>query len=165
MLAGQLRSFLYQGNESCLHLPQYEIRDYFHHKQCGPCFIRSGFIYEHPSQVTMRSLSDAGTPEWNPNFNGHLLVVIGLIAPEPGEPLWSFQKRRAKFSKPTMKLFPITSALWKLMGHQPPLAIPMVEFCQGYSELDIAAKHDWSLWNVQDRLAKAARAALRNVRT
>jgi hypothetical protein len=109
----------------------------------------------------MRKLSDAGTPDFNPQFNGHLIVVLGLFAPDPGEALHSFRKRRDKISRPTAGLFPMTSALWKLMGNQPPLAIPMLDFVSGYNEFDIAERHSWSLFDVQLRLGKASRAIMR----
>jgi hypothetical protein len=163
MLEVNFQDILYQGKSSCLDSPFYELKDPYGHIFCGPCSIRHQFLVEIPSQVTMRKLSDAGTPDFNPHFNGHLLVVLGLFPPNSGEQMHKFRERRKKISQPIKGLFPTTSALWQLMGNQPPLAIPLLEFCQGYNEVSIAERHSWSLWSVQERLGKGSRAVTRTV--
>lgn len=87
------------------------------------------------------------------------MISVGLVPPEPEQSLREFRLQRSRRSKPNPKLFPFTSALWQLMGVQPPLGRVLVKFCEGYSELEIGAQLDLSIYNVQERLRKSTNTA------
>lgn len=142
--------------------PLYEIRDVYHKKHCGPCFFREGFTAELPTRMTVREYSGLfGSPQMDPKLLAHVTISMGLMPPLPGESLKSFRQRREfeGYSKPTPKLFPIASALWKLMGVQPPLALALIRFCQGLPEHKIAEETGQSLFGVHLALMKATRIA------
>lgn len=164
MIDPSLGQLLYEGKSSCLHSDQYQIITSGTGLRCGTCFFRSGFIEELPSRLSVKRLSDAGIPDLSPAILNHLLITMGLVAPEPGETLKHFRKRRIKLinhEKLHKDQYPFGSSLWLLMGFQPPLAIPLVEFCKGRREVDIADAYGWSLFNVQERLGKAVRTAIK----
>lgn len=154
---------------------------------CGLCFFRDGFQAEQPTKIHLhRTLADNGNPETAPMFMSHLLVVMGLQAPPRDMDLREFRKnrnslargqytRRAKVNgklvpftytevqyrtKAAWSLYPVASALWKLMGYQPPLGIVLVRGVGGRTEREIASELDVSIWNVNQRMGKAIRTAL-----
>jgi hypothetical protein len=148
---------LLKDRPNCLHLPSYVIRlKPTGILTCGPCFFRDGFITEIPTRVNTRVTAGiSGTKEFDFQFIEHISVSVGLVLPEPGESLWDFRRKRSRRSRPSPKHHPVTSALWELVGKQPPLAGPLLQFCQGYNELQVADRMDLSLYNVTDRLRKA----------
>src|SRR6266550_772542 len=163
MINPGLEIVIYQPGLGCLHSANYIFIDSYHQPRCGPCYFRWGVIQELPGRTSVKKLSEAGTPDLFSELLTHLEIQMGLKPPKAGESLKSFRKRRSNFSK-AAPIFPFSSALWLLMGYQPPLAVPLVEFCKGFSEIDIANKFDWSLFNVQERLGKASRTALKTLR-
>jgi hypothetical protein len=141
------------------HLEDYLLWDPYQHYLCGPCFFRDGFQTELPSRVTIREgTGNYGAPAIDYRFIEHVEVSLGLVPPDPGEPLPQWRKRRDRLSsRPNPKLFPFISSLWNLMNFQPPLAKPLIRFCQGMDEVEIAEELDLSLYNVHERLVKAVR--------
>lgn len=159
MVSTSLAAKLYQGNTSCLNLPIYEIEE-VRGSVCGPCYFREGYREELPSRVTIREYSGLfGAPQYHPALMNHLSIYLGLVPPEPGENLRNYRRRRSQRHHPSSKSFPFISALWYLMGYQPPLAKVLKLFCEGYNEAQIADYLDISLYNAQERLNKAVRTS------
>jgi hypothetical protein len=159
-----LRDKLYIRNPECLHTENYLI----YLKQtgvtlCGPCFFRDGFITELPPRVTIRR-EDLHGKAFDPTFINHLSVSVGLVPPEPGQSLSEFKAQRSRRSQPNRKQFPFISALWELMGYQPPLARVLVKFCEGFREVEIADQLELSLYNVTDRLTKSVHVGQKMLR-
>lgn len=142
--------------------PLYQIQDAAFRNRCGPCYFREGFSSEIPNRMTVKEFSGLfGSPQMDPKLLAHVDIAMGLIPPLPGEDLRTFRKRREDhgYSKPTPKLFPFASALWKLMGYQPPLALALLRFCEGRPESDIAREMNASLFGTHLTLMKAIRIA------
>lgn len=160
MVPTTLHQTLYQGNPGCLGSSSYEIEEVTG-TICGPCYFRQGFRDELPARVSFREYSGLfGAPQYHPHLITHLTVSMGLVPPEPGEKLTNYRRRRSRnHLNPSPKLFPFISALWELMGYQPPLARVLIKFCEGKNEIAIANEMDLSLYNVQERLSKAARVS------
>lgn len=153
---------------------------------CGLCFFRIGVEAEVPTRIhQFKVLATNGNPETTPKMVSHLHVVMGLIPPKPTEDLREYRKRRSAlareqytarsplpdhkvftqiklepFSKPAPGLFPVTSALWKLMGYQPPLGRVLVEGVNGRTENQIARKLETSVLDIYIRMAKAIRVGM-----
>jgi len=157
----------------CSHSPIYLISN--HPDQpllCGLCFFREGWASEIPTRIHLfKTLADNGNPQTTPKFIAHLYLVMGLKPPDKDEPLHEYRRRRGslyhklprareQYTSPAWRLFPIASALWKLMGHQPPLGIVLVRGVSGRTEAEIAAELDTSLVNIHIRMAKAIRTAM-----
>jgi hypothetical protein len=156
----KLLTILYSGNTGCLHSKSYFVTNEYREAFCGPCFFREGFWDEMPTRMSIKEDSGLfGSPQLDPRTLAHIMASSGLILPEPGENLKHFRHRREKLSKPTPKLFPFISALWKLVGYQPPLARVLIPFVQGQNEALIAYNLDESIYNVQERLSKGVRVA------
>jgi len=153
---------------------------------CGLCFFRDGYQAELPPSFHLHHiLAENGNPETSPRFLVHLQLVMGLEAPKPGQDLAEFRRKRialareqytvrapkrfnhrlsthikkVRYSSPS-KLYPIASALWKLMGYQPPLGIVLVRGVGGRTELEIADELDVSHMNIHIRMMKAIRTAM-----
>lgn len=171
----------------CGHNPFYSIQ--FYPEQpllCGLCFFREGVEGEIPNRIhQFKTLAANGNPETMPKMVSHLHVVMGLKGPNPGESLSAYRKRRnsltreqytarsplkdhklfqavrvERFSSPAPGLFPVTSALWQLMGYQPPLGLVLVEGVYGRTEREIAKSLDVSVLNIYVRMAKAIRIGM-----
>lgn len=152
---------------------------------CGLCFFRAGYESELPSRFHLfKTLAENGNPEMSPKFVVHLNLIMGLAAPKLNQSLKEFRDQRnslarrqytrrpkglpsqtyisvESYSKPARSLFPVASALWVLMGYQPPLGIVLVRAVGGRTEAEIARELDVSLVNIHNRMAKAIRTALR----
>jgi hypothetical protein len=151
---------------------------------CGLCFWKEGWESELPGRIhSFKSLAENGNPETHNSFLSHLVLSMGLIPPKKEQNLRDWRANRTSrgreqytvraprtkhlttaarnesFSRPNRQ-FPIASALWELMGYQPPLGIVLVKAVGGASEIQIAQVLDLSLYNVHVRLEKAIRAAL-----
>lgn len=171
----------------CGHSPNYIIRLYENQPWfCGLCFFREGVEAEVPNRIhAYKQTAENGNPETAPKFMAHLHTVMGLTPPQNGESLQEYRKRRialareqytvrhpddhsriidlgkvVPFSKPSPKLFPVTSALWRLMGFQPPLGIVLVEGVNGRTEAEIARKLSTSTLDIYIRMAKAIRTGM-----
>lgn len=146
-----------------VHSDDYIIWDPFLHNLCGPCYFREGFRDELPSRVTIREgTGNYGAPAIDPRVIRHIELTIGLEPPRVGEALTRWRRRRNRFAKePSPQMFPFASALWNLMNYQPPLAKPLVKFCYGMNEFQIADDLDISFYNVHERLMKAVRTGQR----
>jgi hypothetical protein len=172
---------------ACGHNPFYGIK--FVEEQpllCGLCFFKEGVEGEVPGRIHQyKVLAANGNPETTPKMASHIFVVMGLKAPNLGESLQAYRQRRnslareqytarspleghklflqtrvERFSSPAPGLFPVTSALWRLMGYQPPLGLVLVEGVYGRTEREIAAKLDVSVLNIYIRMAKAIRVGM-----
>lgn len=156
MLSPSLSSKLYTDQQKCLHSNSYHIWTKSSPVVCGACYFRDGVLDELPTRTTIRRDSGTfGAPEIDPLLIEHAMVTVGLVPPLPGQALQQFRIERRKRSQPNPRLFPFTSALWELVGKQPPLARVMVLFCQGYSEVEIADRLNLSLYNAHERLRKS----------
>ena len=152
------------GDKDCRRFPLYEITDTLHKQHCGPCYFREGFKLEMPDRMTVKEFSGLfGSPQMDPKTEAHLVISMGLTPPKPGEPLKQYRKRREDhgYSRPTPKLFPFASALWRLMGYQPPLATALLRFCEGNDEEEIATSLGHSIIGTQIALMKATRIAVK----
>lgn len=132
---------------------------------CGLCFLMDGFSREVPFRIhAHRLLAENGNPETSPQFLSHLQLAMGLKAPPRGMSLKQYSLARRQYSRPAPGQFPITSALWQMMGYQPPLAVPLLYRLLGLPEAEIATYMELSQYNVHLRLAKGVRLCLRFVR-
>lgn len=173
---------------SCGHSPLYVVQpEADSPKLCGLCLFKQGYDSETPTRIHLfKTLAENGNPETNPKFFSHLFLVQGLVLPRVDsdgnlEPLHEFRRRRGQlhcnadcptichkhrprerdhYTEPAWRLFPVASALWKLMGFQPPLGIVLVRGVNGFTEMQIAAQLETSLQNVHIRMAKAVRTAV-----
>lgn len=151
-----LPDFFYVGGSSCGHPFTYE-----YDGTCGLCFIKDGFDSELPKQLhRSKSLADNGNPQQTSSFQSHVQVSLGLVPPKKGQNLANFRRARKQYSQVAHGQFPITSALWELMGFQPPLAIPLIASISGEKAPEIAEKLDISIYNLQIRLQKAVKLTL-----
>lgn len=168
----------------CRHNPLYLIQ--FEEEQppfCGLCFFKQGVEAEVPGRIhQFKTLADNGNPETSPKMVAHLHVSMGLKPPRKGEALQDYRKRRTaraheqyttrsplkdhklvqqtrveKYSSPSPRLFPVTSALWQLMGYQPPLGRVLVEGVNGQTEVQIARALNTSVLDIHNRMVKAIR--------
>jgi hypothetical protein len=147
---------LYSEQRRCLHLESYQIWVPILGAVCGACHIRNGVLDELPTRTTIHQESGLfGAPETDPRLIEHVMVTAGLVPPAPDMPLREFKRIRRIQSKPNWKQFPFTTALWELMGIQPPLARVLVEFCKGYNEIEVSERLDLSPFNVCTRMRKA----------
>lgn len=156
MQASLLRKLYPDQFLECLHLDSYQIL--IRSTQvvvCGPCFFRDGFETENPTRLNRRVPTRGIGPELDPTLVQHMMLTVGLVPPEPGEVLRDWKRKRYTRSRPSQKLHPVTTALWKLMEVQPPLATVLVKFCNGYSEVDIAREFDIPLVKAVERLRKS----------
>lgn len=134
---------------------------------CGLCLFREGFATELPTRIhEFKTLAENGNPQTADRFLSHLFLVMGLKPPRPDESLTEFRRKRThprareQYTEPAWGSYPVASALWKLMGYQPPLGHVLVLGVGGQSEIDIAGKLDVSVVNVHIRMAKAVRTAI-----
>lgn len=171
----------------CHHNAFYAVR--FYPEQpffCGLCFFREAIEGETPNRIhQFKTLADNGNPETSPKLMAHLQVSMGLVPPRSGESLPEYRKRRSalarepytrrsptdpkklvqwvraeRFSSPSFRLFPVTSALWKLMGYQPPLGRVLVEGVNGRTEREIAEHLSTSVLDIHIRMVKAIRVGM-----
>lgn len=152
---------------------------------CGLCLVRDGFQAELPTKFHMyKTLAENGNPETAPKFLAHLVLEMGLVPPREDESLQDWRKRRnslareqytrrspvgnhphlvytrmERFSRPSL-LFPVASALWKLMGYQPPLGRVLVPAVGGRTEAEIARSLHLSLFDTHIRMAKGIRTVM-----
>lgn len=153
---------------------------------CGLCFFKEGYESELPGRIhQFKVLADNGNPQTAPMLMAHLQVSMGLKPPKPGQDLRDFRRQRnalareqytvrgpqkfgsklsthsrnVRFSS-TSRLYPVASALWKLMGYQPPLGIVLVRGVTGRTEEEIAAELNVTRFNVNIRMTKAIRTAV-----
>jgi hypothetical protein len=138
----------------CGHSPLYVLQlDKKQPPFCGLCLLRDGYDAETPTRIHLfKTLAENGNPETSPKFFAHLFLVQGLVSPRVDadgnlEPLHEFRRRRGQlkcsiscpqpcfehqprtreqYTEPAKRLFPVASALWKLMGYQPPLGVVLV---------------------------------------
>ena len=133
---------------------------------CGLCFLRDGYHGELPRKLhhTKRTLTTNGNPQQAGKLESHVRVIEGIIAPLPGQSLDAFARARNDMeTRPAPSIFPFASALWELMGKQPPLAIPLA-LAMNYSPEKVAHLLELSVFNVNERLVKAIDAATRMIR-
>lgn len=169
----------------CHHSPLYILKLYEDQPLfCGLCLLRQGFESEIPSRIHQyRTLAQNGNPESTPKFVAHLVLAMGLVPPKPDESLSAWRRKREslareqytarspldhrliqlqrveKYSAPS-RLFPVASALWKLMGYQPPLGRVLVPAVGGRSEIEIAGMLQISYWDTHVRMAKGIRTVM-----
>lgn len=160
---GALPTILYVGNSGCVHSSLYELTWYT--TFCGLCFMIEGFTGELPTRLhESRLLADNGNPQQSGKLMSHVSVVEGFAAPDPEQNLKQYRLARGQYTRRSPRLFPFASALQELMGHQPPLARPLILACQGFHEPEIAARMDLSVYNVAERIRKGLALATGSVR-
>lgn len=151
-----LPSNLYVGDHRCGHSSNLIVQDV-----CLFCFLQDGFQNELPGRLHLgRQLADNGNPEQAPRLISHVQVVEGFRPPRPNQNLRSYRLARKQYSRPAHGLFPFTSALWELMGYQPPLAIPLIRAISGENLPKIAENLDISIYNLQNRIEKGIKLTL-----
>lgn len=168
MINSSLYPKLYKNAAGCLHLEGYQIlAGEASLVVCGACYFRDGVIGEVPTRINRGARTHEGlfgAPTIDPKLVSHLFLVVGLVPPAPHQSMREFRRLRSQRSKPNPKLYPFTTALWRLMGYQPPLARVLLLFCEGKSEIEIANEMDLSLYNVHDRLRKAVHTGRKYLR-
>lgn len=140
---------------------------------CGLCYLRDGFQSEVPKKIHLsRTLAENGNPQTAPQFMSHLFVAVGLVPPAPDEDLREFREKRKPSrargqytvpaqSEPYWQLYPVSSALWKLMGYQPPLGrVIAPAVVRNLSEVDISYELRTTLVDVHVRMVKAIRTTM-----
>lgn len=176
----------FRVHKLCKHSDVYVLK--LHEEQppfCGLCLIREGFESEMPTKFHMyKTLAENGNPETAPKFLAHLVLAMGLVPPRDDESLAEWRKRRnslareqyrrrspvgnrpylthlrvERFSAPS-KLFPVASALWKLMGYQPPLGRALVPAVGGKNEIEISKTLGISYYDTHLRIAKGIRTVM-----
>lgn len=143
------------GGPRCGHSSEFLV--YWETMFCGLCFFREGYFDELPKKLhhTKRSLADNGNPQQVGKLESHVKVVEGIIAPLENQSLEAFSRvRNALETRPATKQFPFASALWEMMGKQPPLGLTLV-YAIHYPLDEVAAKLGVSVLNAHERLAKA----------
>lgn len=147
----------------CGHSPLYTLSNYAEQPLfCGLCLLKQGFEAEVPGRIhEFKTLAENGNPETSPRFMLHMTVSMGLMPPSAREALKGYRLARGQFSRPSWGQFPVTSALWKLMGDQPPLAVPLIFAVQGHAEALIAKRLDDSVRSITIRTAKGIRTTMR----
>jgi len=155
-----------QGSSSCGHCPSYLIfreNGFF----CGLCYFQDGLESEVPTRLHQyRILAENGNPAMSEKFIAHIVMAMGLEGPKAGEPIKAFRRRREllareQYTRPAPRLFPFGSALWKMMGYQPPLAMALIPAAAGVPEERIAEQLQVSWYNVVERITKAISLGMR----
>lgn len=155
-----LPDFLYVGGSGCGHADRY-----FFHASCALCFLKYAFEGEIPGQLHLsKTLTDNGNPQQTPKFISHVQVIEGFKPPTIGENLRKYRLARKQYTAPAHKIFPVSSALWELMGYQPPLARPLILLVSGYSDRKIAEIMGISIYNLHERLFKGVKLTLQWMR-
>lgn len=156
-------------DKGCSHSPFYVVWDYNDQKPafCGLCWLDSFFKNEFPSKIhEYKILAENGNPETSPRFWAHLEAQCGLVPPNPGQSLETFRLARERlYGKPSRRQFPVTHALWKMMGNQPKIARPLLRALWGQPEPTIAKEFNYTLFNTHSTIGKGVRLALRNLRS
>lgn len=129
---------------------------------CGICHLWSIFQTEIPKRLhEYEVLAENGNPEVSPRFWAHIESQMGLVPPKPEEDLRSFRASRARaYRQPSRSQFPVTFALWKMMGYQPRLAKPLIRVLFGMAPEEISQ----STYRVHETIGKGVRMALRYMR-
>lgn len=153
----------------CGHSFLYVMRNYENQPLfCGLCFFRGGYEAELPTRIHVTinprfsTLAENGNIEMAPKFFSHLFLAMGLKPPKKDENLRHFRASRARgqYTKAAPSLFPVATALWKLMGYQPPLGTILIAGVTGQTEQEIAKHLDLSIFGVYQRMMKAIHLAM-----
>lgn len=129
---------------------------------CGLCLFKQGFEDELPGRLHLfKTLAENGKPQTAPMFLSHLKLIMGLRRPPQELPLRTYRLARGQYSGSARTIFPVASALWELMGFQPPLGIVVVRAVGGRNEFEIAKELNDSVRSVHIRMAKGIRTGLR----
>jgi hypothetical protein len=154
-----------QGNGSCRHSPLYLIFEN-DTASCGFCHVHDGIQHELPGKLHFsKQLTTNGNPQQTPLLLAHVQLIEGLKPPQPWQSTKQYRLARGQLdTKPAHEIFPYTSALWELMGYQPPIATPLVKALYGKTETEIAAELKTSQYSVFVSIAKAVRWTLKYVR-
>lgn len=155
--------FLPVGNSSCQHSAWLFVS--WDTVFCGLCFLKVGFNQELPSRLHLsKTLADNGNPQQTGKLESHVSVVEGIFAPGTMT-LKQFSRARGHLgSAPAPNIFPFSSALWTVIGRQPPLGWPLYLAVRGFSEEEIAKEMGVSIYNVNERLSKGVDMAAKLVR-
>lgn len=154
----------YVGSGSCPHTFSLWVRSEAS-QFCGLCFLREGYSAELPMKLHLsKTLADNGNPQQTGKLESHVSVTEGIIAIRADQTTKQFSRaRRNMGSAPSPNLFPFASALWEVMGRQPPLGIPLARSVLGETEVEVANALGYSLYNTLGRLSKGVDMAVRLV--
>lgn len=133
---------------------------------CGLCFLREGYSDELPGRLHhVHELAENGNPRQTDRLNSHVQVIEGLFPPLQNQSVRSFSRARGQLgSHPAPNIFPFASAIWEVLGKQPPLGWPLYEAVRGVAIPEIARNMDLSLYNVNERIMKGVDMAARIIR-
>jgi hypothetical protein len=133
---------------------------------CGLCHLQAIFETEFPKRLhEYELLAENGNPETTPAFWSRIESAMGLEGPKPHQDLRKYRASRAmQYRQPSRGQFPVTSALWKMMGYQPKLAKPLVRSLLGVAPEAIGREFSLSVYRVHETLGKGVRFALRELR-
>lgn len=110
-------------------------------------------------------LAENGKPEQAAQFRRFIEVNFGLLPPEPGQNLREYRLARGQLCKPPKKAeYPITAALWNIMGFQPIIAQSTLRSLCGQDALDQAKDLKISPYGAYQATAKGIRMILRYIR-
>jgi len=132
---------------------------------CGLCWLQNAWEAEAPSRFhEYKLLAENGNPETAPRFWAHLKANLGLIPPDPEIDLNSYRLARKRlYGVPSKKQYPITAALYEIMGVQPKLATPLVLFFCGASMDQIRAEMKMTTYGLHQSMAKGMRMIVREI--
>jgi hypothetical protein len=161
-------TFDLQGRSSCDHPRTFGIftqNDGFY-AFCGLCWLSKVWEDEIPRRVhAYKQLAENGNPELHATFRKHLEVAVGLRPPEPHQPLREYRLARKQYSVPPRKgSYPVSAALWDIMGKQPIIARCMIRSMLGQDFLQIAEDLDITPYGAYQATAKGIRMVLRHIR-
>lgn len=133
---------------------------------CGLCWMTTIWEDEVPRRLhAYKVLADNGKPEISPQFRRHLEASFGLVPPKPGQNLIEYRRARVHYTRPPKKAdYPITAALYNMMGSQPIIAQSLFRSLCGEDVVDIAQDLRITAYGAYQATAKGIRMALRYIR-
>lgn len=133
---------------------------------CGLCWLKRVWEDEIPGRVhAYKVLAENGKPEIAPQFRRHLEVMVGLRPPDRGQNLREYRLARGQLCVPPRKAsYPVSSALWDIMGKQPIIARCIIRSMVGQELADIAVDLQITPYGAYQATAKGIRMTLRYLR-
>lgn len=133
---------------------------------CGLCWLIQVWEDEVPKRLhAYKLLADNGKPEISPQFRRHLEAATGLIPPKPQQSLREYRLAREQYTRrPRKNDYPVTAALWEIMGKQPIIAQSVFRSLCGQDAVDIATDLGITPYGAYKATAKGIRMILRYLR-
>jgi hypothetical protein len=160
--------FAFQGPSGCSHPRTYWLFTQNDHLPafCGLCWLTEVWEDEVPRRLhAYKQLAENGKPELSSQFRRHLEVNMGLVPPKPGENLRQYRLAREQYTrKPRKNDYPVTAALYQMMGSQPIIAQSLFRSLCGQELVQIAEDLHITPYGAYQATAKGIRMVLRYIR-